>query len=276
MPLDVGIIGGTGAMGRFFAGILEEAGYEVACCGRNTPVTPVAVAKRCSIVMVSVPIRSTVGVIRDIAPLLSAEQLVCDLTSLKAAPVAAMLESEADVLGLHPMFGPTVGGLAGQTIIAAPARCRLPLGEDMLMVFRSLGALITVMDPATHDRMMAFIQGLAHFTSLAIAETIRREGLDYRDLLACASPFYRIQLGLAGRLLGQAPSLYGDILQMNKSVPEVLDSFIDSAASLRDTVVSGDPGRFEEEFGLMKEHFGDYPVLALEETDAMIRTLMTR
>jgi prephenate dehydrogenase len=276
MPLDVGIIGGTGGMGGFFAAILKEAGYEVVCCGRSTPVTPEDIAKRCRIVMVSVPIRSTVEVIRDVAPLLSAEQLFCDLTSLKAAPVAAMLESEADVLGLHPMFGPSTGGMAGQTIIAAPARCRLTLGDDLLKVFRSLGARVTVVNPAAHDRMMAFIQGLAHFTSLAIAETIRREGLDYHDLLACASPFYRIQLGLAGRLLGQDPSLYGDILQMNNSVPAVLDGFIDSAASLRETVVSGDPARFEAAFGLMKEHFGDYPALALEETDAMIRTLVTR
>lgn len=276
MALEVGIIGGTGGMGRLFAGLLEGAGYEVVCCGRSTPLTPARVAKRCEIVMVSVPIRSTVAVIRDIAPLLSAEQLICDLTSVKATPVAAMLESEADVLGLHPMFGPTAGGLAGQTIIAAPARCRLPLGEELLSAFRSQGARITVMDPAAHDRMMAVIQGLVHFTSLVIAETIRREELDYRDLLSCASPFYRIQLGLAGRLLGQDPSLYGDILQMNPSVPAVLDEFIASATLLRETVVSGDPQRFERAFEDMRKHFGDYPALALEETDAMIRTLVSR
>ncbi|MFY9545509.1 MAG: prephenate dehydrogenase/arogenate dehydrogenase family protein, partial [Candidatus Methanoculleus thermohydrogenotrophicum] len=112
-----GIIGGTGQMGRFFAGVFEEAGWEVVVSGTKTPRTNQDVAEMADLVMVSVPIRATVGVIREVAPLLSEEQIFCDLTSLKVEPVRAMLASRAEVIGLHPMFGPGAVSLRGQTIV---------------------------------------------------------------------------------------------------------------------------------------------------------------
>ena len=86
--------------------------------------------------VVSVPIGSTVPVIREIAPLLTCDQLLCDLTSLKVAPVKAMLRSSAQVVGLHPMFGPNTGSLAGQTIIATPARVEEPVLDRLLAIFQ--------------------------------------------------------------------------------------------------------------------------------------------
>src|SRR5690606_1266379 len=74
-----GIIGGTGQMGRFFAGVFEEAGWDVIVSGTKTPLTNRDVAEMADLVMVSVPIRATVGVIREVAPLLSEEQVFCDL-----------------------------------------------------------------------------------------------------------------------------------------------------------------------------------------------------
>lgn len=40
-----GIIGGTGQMGRFFAGVFEAAGWEVIVSGRKTP-GPTAISQR--------------------------------------------------------------------------------------------------------------------------------------------------------------------------------------------------------------------------------------
>jgi hypothetical protein len=113
-----GIIGGTGQMGRFFAKVFKQAGWEVIVSGTKTPLTSRDVAEMADLIMVSVPIRTTVGVIREVAPLLSEEQVLCDLTSLKVEPVRAMLASRAEVIGLHPMFGPGAVSLRGQTIVA--------------------------------------------------------------------------------------------------------------------------------------------------------------
>ena len=271
-----GIIGGTGQMGRFFAGVFEEAGWEVIVSGTATPLTNRDVAEMADLVIVSVPIRATVGVIREVAPFLSEEQVFCDLTSLKVEPVRAMLTSGAEVIGLHPMFGPGAASLRGQTIVATPARCGPEALETLLAVFRDQGAAITLSTPEAHDRMMAVIQGLTHFGTLAKAETIRRTGADVGETLAFTSPVYRIEMGFVGRLLAQDAGLYGDILQMNPAVPEVLAAFEDAVRALRRIVESGDGEEFRMFFAENAGHYASYLHTATEETDDLINHVVNR
>ena len=271
-----GIIGGTGQMGRFFVEVFEAAGWEVIVSGTKTPLTNPDIAEMADLVMVSVPIRATVGVIRDIAPLLSEEQVFCDLTSLKAEPVRAMLESRAEVIGLHPMFGPGAASLRGQTIVATPARCRPETLEGLLSIFRDQGAAITLSTPEDHDRMMAVIQGLTHFGTLAKAEAIRRTGADVGETLTFTSPVYRIEMGFVGRLLAQDAGLYGDILQMNPAVPEVLAVFEEAVRTLRAIVESGDDERFGAFFAANAGHYASFLRAATEETDDLINHVVGR
>ncbi len=271
-----GIIGGTGQMGRFFAGVFETAGWETIVSGTKTSLSNRDVAEMADLVMVSVPIRATVGVIREVAPLLSEEQVFCDLTSLKAEPVRAMLASRAEVIGLHPMFGPGAASLQGQTIVATPARCSPETLEGLLSVFRDQGAAITLSTPEDHDRMMAVIQGLTHFGTLAKAEAIRRTGTDVRETLTFTSPVYRIEMGLVGRLLAQDAGLYGDILQMNPAVPEVLGLFEEGVRTLREIIESGDDERFRAFFAENAGHYASYLAAATEETDDLINHVVSR
>lgn len=274
--MKVGIVGGTGRMGRFFADIFVRAGYQVAVAGRRTPRSARHLAAECDIVMVSVPIRQTVQVIREIAPLLKEGQLFCDLTSLKTEPVKAMLESDADVVGLHPMFGPTVSRLLGQTIIATPARCSDDALTRFLGIFENEGARITVTSPQEHDRMMAVVQGLTHFVTLSVAETMRRAGIDPRDTTAFTSPVYQIELGLVGRLLAQDNSLYADILQLNPFVPEILDHCEKSVYTLMRVVASGDPDEFRSLFLSNAGHFGTCAERGMRMTDELIRHMVSK
>jgi prephenate dehydrogenase len=226
--------------------------------------------------MVSIPIRETVGVIRTIAPILRDEQLICDLTSLKAAPVQAMLESRAQVVGLHPMFGPSASTIRNQTIVATPARCSPEALEDLLAIFRAEGALITLATPEQHDRMMAVVQGLTHFATLCMADTMRREGVAIPDALAYTSPIYRIELGLIGRLLAQDAGLYADMLELNPYVPQVLASFSSAAGDLGRIIGDGDPEAFAAFFRANAETYGAYGPAAMQETDAIIEYLVSR
>ena len=74
VSMKAGIIGGTGKMGKLFAPVFERAGYKVIVSGRTTDVTSAEIAQTCDLVLVSVPIRDTVQVIREIAPFLTKEQ----------------------------------------------------------------------------------------------------------------------------------------------------------------------------------------------------------
>lgn len=272
----VGIIGGFGGMGRLFSGVFERAGYSVICSGRKTPVTNSDIAERCDIVIVSVPISDTVRVIDEIAPLLKKEQILCDFTSIKKDPVSAMLRSDARVIGLHPMFGPGVSGIFGQTIAATPVRCDEKTREILFDIFRNEGANVCTMTPEEHDKIMGVVQGLVHFATLSVAETIKNTDIPLNSLISVMSPVYRIEMGLIGRILGQDASLYADILQMNPEVKKVIGEFSDSVRKLEKIVLSKDKENFSEFFRANSEAFCEYIPQATEDTDLLIEALVKR
>jgi prephenate dehydrogenase len=274
--MKAGIIGGTGKMGRLFVPVFERAGYEVLVSGRSTPLTNTRLAELCDIVIVSVPIHDTVRVIGEIAPILTKDQLLCDFTSLKALPVAAMLESEARVIGLHPLFGPTVPSLRHQTIIVCPARAPEETLNSLVSLFTREGAQCTLATPEQHDRMMAVVQGLTHFVTLCMADSVRKLGLDIKTTLAFTSPVYQIELSLVGRLLSQDPSLYADILQQNPYVPDVLSVCTSSARDLFEIVNSKDPEQFREFFQRNSRHLGKYCDEGMKTTDSLIESMVNR
>lgn len=272
----MGIIGGTGKMGTFFRDVFARAGCDVEVSGRKTDVREVDIARECDIVVVSVPIRDTVNVIRSVSPYLNSDQVLCDLTSLKVAPVRAMLESKAKVVGLHPMFGPSAGSLKGQTIIATPARCDGETLERILSMFRSQGARVTITSPEDHDRMMAVVQGLTHTLTLVMAGTMRRLGMKPEDTMPYMSPVYQIEMFLAGRLLSQDPDLYADILMLNPGVPEVLEACSEEFGRLCSLVAKRDVEGFRQVFFEDSAHFGDYCRFAAEESDRLIAAMVGR
>ena len=274
--MKAGIIGGTGKMGRLFAPVFEQAGYEVLVSGRSTELTNRDIAEQCDLVIVSVPIHDTVRVIDEIAPLLKHDQLLCDFTSLKARPVEAMLRSRAGVIGLHPMFGPTVHSLRHQTIIVCPARASDAVLHARLSIFRAQGAECTITTPEAHDRMMAVVQGLTHFVTLCMADSIRRLGIGIEKTDAFTSPVYKIELSLMGRLLSQDPALYAGILQQNPYVPEVLAACRSAAGELGAIIESQDPEAFRHFFEQNNRHLGDYCPEGQDMIDVLIDCMVNR
>ena len=272
----VGIIGGRGTMGRFFRDVFEKEGYRVIVSGRETPLSARDLAQQACIIIVSVPIRETVAVINDIAPFLSGGQVLCDLTSVKRGAIEAMLATPAQVLGLHPMFGPGVSSLAGQTVIAVPARCMSAAGDEIMGILSRQGARVTVATAAEHDRMMAVIQGLMHFSTLVVAETMRDIGAAPAELLRYQSPIYHIETAIIGRILGQDADLYGPILQDNPAVREVVASFSHAASRLQEIVCSGDPDAFAAFFRENAAYFGPVIPESMETTNRLIQGLVEK
>lgn len=272
--MKIGIIGGTGLMGTLFTRVFAMAGHEVQVSGRKTPISNTTLARISDLIIISVPIHSTVPVVEEISPYLTNQQLICDLTSLKVKPVAAMMQTAANVIGLHPMFGPTVSSLQGQTIIMTPERCSEEQRMMLTRLFKDQGARITVTTPEYHDQMMAVIQGLTHFKALVMAETMRRLGITPEDTEPFMSPVYRIETSIAGRILAQDPLLYADILMENPEIPHILESCCASAASLADIITGKNNDAFVDHFLSDKRWFGEYCARSLEETDRIINSMV--
>ena len=98
-------------MGGWFHKFFSTAGYTVLISGRRTSLTYAQCIAQSDVVIINVPIRNTVEVIRAVGSAFRPGQLITDNTSIKTQPVAAMLEAVppgVEVLGMHTVFGPAV------------------------------------------------------------------------------------------------------------------------------------------------------------------------
>jgi len=257
------IVGGAGKMGRVFARVLSKHGevHILDVSDEREKVAKELSVKLCSleeipemdVVIISVPIEKTSEVIREVAPLVRDGALLSDLTSLKEFPVREMLEFSSEgvsVIGMHPLFGPFTP-MNSQTVILTPARHRKEHLEFLEGVIESEGARTVIMSPEDHDRLMAVVQCLSHFTLVSFGLTLRKLG--FKPSSQLIPPAYLSLFDLAGRILHQDPKMYGEI-QKNPHAQEVRKAFLESASELDDSVENS---KFAELMKLASEHFGD-------------------
>ncbi|NOY91717.1 MAG: bifunctional chorismate mutase/prephenate dehydrogenase [Deltaproteobacteria bacterium] len=270
----VAVIGGEGGMGKLLRRLFADLGHAVLNVDLRTELSAVEAAKVADVVVVSVPIRDTEAVIREVGPVLSKDALLMDVTSLKSAPLAAMLEAtEASVVGTHPMFGPGVHTLQGQRVVVCAGR-----GEEWLAwVKRSLGARgleVVEAQPADHDRVMALVQVLNHFRTQVLGLTLARSGLPLDRSLAFTSPAYLLEAYVTARHFAQAPALYGPIEMLNPHQAEVTELFRACAEEIAGILARGDQPAFDALFDEVGDFFGDFTEEALEQSRFLVDRLV--
>ncbi|MEM3087351.1 MAG: prephenate dehydrogenase/arogenate dehydrogenase family protein [Halobacteria archaeon] len=281
--MKITVVGGAGGMGRFFCRFFASKGWEVLLVDLDPRAPEIATelgvgyessglraVKESDGVLVSVPIPAAPEAIGSLAPSLRPGSFLMDVTSVKRGPVDAMKASapaEAEVIGTHPLFGPTARGLEGQTIILTPVG-RGKWFQKIQELFESAGARCPVMTPEEHDRWMAVIQGLTHFTQLAFGLTLRRLGFDVERAREFMSPSYEVSVDLAGRILAQNPKLYFAI-QRGLDTEPVQRAFLEEVEGLMKRVRQGDEEGFAREFVAAREHFRKSQE-ALQRTDELI------
>jgi len=246
--ITIGIIGGRGHMGRWFKSFFREAGYAVLVAGRKTAMTCTQLARRSDVVILSVPVGAVESICREIAPVLGPSQLLMDVCSLKESVLKSMLAvPSAQVAGTHPLFGPATESLQGQNIIICPGR-----GTDRLKwleeTFRAGGAVLTHLDPGEHDRSMAVVQGLTHFLTITLGRTLQKLNLPPRNAFKVATPVFRTQLDLIGRLFAQDLDLYRDLVRKNPYVDATLKAFLDALDEGRRELIHSDGDKAGSDF----------------------------
>ena len=256
----IGIVGSAGAYGRwlqqFFRNrmALEVIGHDPA---DPSSIDEADLVRRADVLVFSAPIRATVLLIERYTALSGgseAGKLWLDVTSIKAAPVAAMLRSRADVVGLHPMTAPPKAPtLKGRVMVVCEARLdRWRPWLDGLLA--ALEAECVEASPEQHDRVMALVQAMVHATHLAQAGVLRGQATAVGDL-AAVMPFrsasFEMDAAVIARILSLNPAIYEDIQFGNPHAGEVLNALaaqITRMASLVDE--GGDAARaaFRDEF----------------------------
>ncbi|HUV80541.1 MAG TPA: prephenate dehydrogenase/arogenate dehydrogenase family protein [Candidatus Bathyarchaeia archaeon] len=278
--MRITILGGAGGMGEWFARFFKENTCDVQIVDVSDKTA--AVAKELGVqfstadilkiesealkkafvdtdvVLVSVPIAVTERVIERVGPTLQEGSLLMDVTSVKKAPVEMMEKcttTGVEILGTHPLFGPSAKSLHGMPVIFVPIR-KGPLYEKMYGMFERNGAKIEFLTAEEHDEIMAVIQGLPHFILFSYGITLKDLDFDVEQARRFMGPMYAVVMDFVGRLLHQDPHLYAQI-QTNFEMSTIQEAFLAAATRLSELVSEGNVDAIMGEMQLAKQHFGD-------------------
>jgi len=266
----VAVIGARGAFGQLLVRLFGDLGHNVLAVDVDTALTPVDAARMADVVVVCVPIDVTEAVIAQIGPHVRDEALLMDVTSIKSAPLEAMLtHTRASVVGTHPMFGPSVHTLQGQRVVLC--RGRGDAWYDWVkQAFASRGLTVAEASAEQHDTAMSVVQVLTHFQTQVLGLTLARLGIPIAETRPYTSPAYLLELYVAARHFAQSSALYGPIEMRNPRTADVTAAFTSATADLASILAQGDQVRFDAVFDEVRGYFGEFTGEALEQSRFLI------
>ncbi len=267
----IGIIGGKGCMGNYFAKLFKKFGFNVLISDLNTKLNNKDLIEKSDIVIFSLPLHLSIQIIKENIKFLREDQLVMDFTSLKQKQIKEMLKSKAQIIGLHPMFGPSVHSPKNQIILYSPVRTQLE--KEIKKFFEAFGFVIQKIDPKKHDQLMSIVQVLIHFKAVVIGKALEKMKINIDETLSVASPAYEMELAMIGRIFAQNSKLYGAIEIMNPETEKVLKILEKSFDLYKDIVLKKDLNAFCKEFDQTSKSMGEYCKEALDKTSKIFKYL---
>jgi len=266
--VKVAIVGGSGKMGRWFASFLLKDGKEVVITGRNEKklleareqlgvktATSFEALRDADVVIISVPIDSFEEVVKQLQPYLNPNQMVMDITSIKASPVETMHKylTTGLVLGTHPVFGPGAEDILNQNFVLTPTNEQeKDLAEKVRQYLEKRGARVTLMPPQEHDEMMAVILGLSHFIAIVSADTLL--GLNkLKPMEAIGGSTYKLLLTLAEAVISEDSEFYTSLQMQLPGITEVEGLFQENSKKWGDIVKNKDKQGFTRSMNALKD-----------------------
>lgn len=264
------VVGGAGALGNRFVSLFQRSGYQVAILEPQDWPQAAQLCQDAALVLLAVPITLTEQVIAQL-PILPAQCVLADLTSIKARPLQAMLaQHSGPVVGLHPMFGPDINNLIKQVVVVCDGR----QPEDYQWLLKQLviwGAELTTKAAEEHDSAMQLIQAMRHFSSLVYGVHLAEEQADLNELLALSSPIYRLELAMVGRLFAQNAELYADIMLSSADVTALLQRYQQRFTQLLGLLAAQDKAGLMAEFAKGQQFFGELAQQFLQESKQLLQ-----
>jgi len=256
-------------MGRWFADFLLKDGKEVIIAGRNedklldvkqqlnVEVTTdnVEAASSADVVLISVPIDSFDGVVKQIASHTYPEQIIVDVTSVKVFPVETMHNhiKTGLVLGIHPVFGPGASDITNKNFILTPTNEReKTLAQKVSEYLEARGAKATLMTPQEHDEMMTIILGLSHFIALVSGDTLL--GFDnLEQMKAVGGTTFKVLLTLVESVISEDAEFYASLQMSLPGMAEMARLFQSKAAAWAEMVADRDRQQFIQKMTALRD-----------------------
>jgi prephenate dehydrogenase/chorismate mutase/prephenate dehydrogenase len=214
-------------------------------------------------------------VIQKAARYLDTTTALADITSIKTPIVQAMLEHhQGPVMGLHPMFGPSVKSFLSQNVVVCPGR-RDEAFQWLLDLIENEGGKLIVSTPEEHDQMMVAIQAIRHFCAFSLGVFLAEEEIDIDRSLKFSSTSYRLELNMVSRLFAQDVSLHMNIMLAEEERRQAIGRLVNTYNRLANLVVQKDQAALMREFEAARSVFRSEATRALKESDHVINSLST-
>jgi len=250
--LIVGGAGGMGAWFRRFFGLVGHAVDVVDPAFAGLPLTAGTFGDLAEVpdldayraVLVAVPLDRTAAVLGQLAAR-PPSAVVVEIASIKNGldePLRVIEGGDRALraVALHPMFGPGKSPYQPLTFVHAvrgdEAAERAWLGELLSHPYTELVPIAF----SEHDRLMGWLLGLSHLSSMLYGVALTRSGADAAMLHRAASTTFRRQGETALSVLRENPDLYLDIQRLNPHRGEVFAALREAAAHLEQAIESDD------------------------------------
>lgn len=188
------------------------------------------------LVIVSIPVDATVKLLPTILDKISDNGLVVDAGSTKV-DICKVVENHSkrrNFLAMHPIAGtehsgPTAaieGLFEGKTnIVCEVEKTTFKLQEKALKLFSDIGMRIRYMNPADHDKHIAYVSHLSHISSFMLGKTVIEKEKNERDIFDMAGSGFASTV----RLAKSSPEMWTPIFKQNKeNVIETLEEYINN------------------------------------------------
>lgn len=209
--IGVGLMGGSLGMalrrriGAFVKGIVrkEEIGKKALELGALDEYTLSLEegVKDADYIFFATPVKSIAPLFREVQPCIKKGALVSDLGSTKRSivkDITSILREDLAFIGGHPMTGSEKRGVeyARENLYEGAPYILTPLSpfdrgrvEELINIVKSIGAKPYILEPETHDSIVALISHLPYLISVALMELLSKEDIarrlvagNFRDL----------------------------------------------------------------------------------------------
>ncbi|EME22122.1 prephenate dehydrogenase dimerization domain-containing protein [Rhodococcus triatomae] len=259
--LSVVVVGGAGAVGSMLADLWRADGASVDVVDRAAGDDVRAADERvrgllaaADVVVLAVPEDVALAAVGAVRAVMRPAAVLVETLSVKSRFAAAVAGTDGPVVGVNPMFAPSLG-LPGRAV-AVVVHHGGPAVDGFVADLRRWGGRVQTTSADHHDRLCAALQALTHATVLAFGWALTDLAVDPDEAAALATPPYATMSALLARIAGGTPEVYRDVQTANPYASAARDALVRAVSRVSDAA-TGDTSDFAALLARARVPLGD-------------------
>lgn len=211
------------------------------------------IAKECEFIIVSTPVLTIPGILRELATNLSERAIVTDGGSVKGFVYEAdKFFPHRNFVGSHPIAGTEKSGpdagfsslFDGSCCIITPVKdtdgSKL---EQTRAIWEAMGMNVVTMSPDEHDRIMSDVSHMPHAVAFSLVDSVKGKTFGEKKITSLAGGGFRDFT----RIAKSDSSMWTDIFISNRAnIINSIEDFEKSLSRLKDIVIKGDKSEISD------------------------------